>query len=252
MVLSAALFAAGVFSQQAQADTLLGLYIGGDQWATETTGALATSSDLQTFQFEDQDFSSFYAALEHPIPLVPNLKIKYTELELEAMADLNQSFEFGDNIYKVDTRVTGDSDLSHIDYVLYYEIFDNDLISIDLGLSAKQFDGYVKVKGDEQSLGFSEESIDISGVVPMAYGAVQVGLPFTGLSVFAEGSMLAIGDSSIQDYQVGVAWEFVDNMAVDIALRAGYRALSLELDDVDDIYTDLETKGLFAGLQVHF
>ena len=26
-------------------------------------------------------FTSYYAALEHPVPLVPNIKLKYTELE---------------------------------------------------------------------------------------------------------------------------------------------------------------------------
>ena len=101
-------------------------------------------------------------------------------------------------------------------------------------------------------MGMSEESVDFNGIIPMAYGAVQFGLPFTGLSAFAEGQLLAIGDSKIQDYQVGVAWEFIDNMAVDVAVKAGYRAMLLELDDVDDIYTDVEVDGFFAGLQVHF
>ena len=84
------------------------------------------------------------------------------------------------------------------------------------------------------------------------FGAVQFGLPFTGLSAFAEGQLLAIGDSKIQDYQIGVAWEFIDNMAVDVAVKAGYRAMLLELDDVDDIYTDIDVDGVFAGLQIHF
>lgn len=251
IMLGAALMAA-TMAPQVKADTLLGLYLGGDYWAAQSSGGLGTSSDLQNFNFEDKEYGSYYAALEHPIPLVPNVKLKYTQLELNADANLNTSFGFGDKVFKVNSTVTGDSDLSHVDYVLYYEIFDNDLVSIDLGLSAKQFDGYVAVKGDDQSLGMSEESVDFNGFIPMAYGAVQFGLPFTGLSAFAEGQLLAIGDSKIQDYQIGVAWEFIDNMAVDVAIKAGYRSMLLELDDVDDIYTDIEVDGLFAGLQVHF
>lgn len=250
-ILSAAIVAT-CFLPQAKADTILGLYLGADYWSTSTSGSLGTSTDLQSFQFEDQDFTNFYVALEHPIPLIPNVKIKYNELELNASAALNQSFSFGNRVYSVNTTVTGDGDLSHIDYVLYYEIFDNSLVSIDLGVSAKQFDGYVAVKGDDASLGMAEETLDLKGYVPLAYGAVEFGLPLTGLSAFAEGSFLAFDGSRIQDYQVGIAWEFIDNMAVDVALKAGYRSMLLELDDLDDIYTDIKVDGLFAGLQVHF
>ena len=50
--------------------------------------------------------------------------------------------------------------------------------------------------------------------------------------------MLAIDDSKISDYQVGIAWEVIDNLAVDVAIRAGYRSMQLELDDVDDWWGD--------------
>ena len=46
---------------------------------------------------------------------------------------------------------------------MYYEIFDNDLISIDLGLNAKQFDGDIVVSGTTQNGGtnFTETKDDI-------------------------------------------------------------------------------------------
>ena len=70
--------------------------------------------------------------------------------------------------------------------------------------------------------------------------------------MFFEGSFLAIDDSKVQDYQVGVAYELIDNLAVDVAIKAGYRSMTLELDDVDDINTDIDASGPFAGIQVHF
>ena len=42
------------------------------------------------------------------------------------------------------------------------------------------------------------------------------------------------------------------NLAIDLTLQLGYRAVTLELDDLDDIYSDLEFKGIYAGLEVHF
>ncbi|MBB1400904.1 TIGR04219 family outer membrane beta-barrel protein [Pseudoalteromonas sp. SG45-1] len=238
----------------AQADTLLGLYVGVDGWKSDNDGQFSYKNNAsQDFNFEDETFVSYYAALEHPVPLVPNIKLKYTELELNGSALLTDTFSFNGSDYVVGSTVNTVSDLTHIDYIFYYEIFDNDLISIDLGLNAKQFDGDIVVNGTTQNGGANfTETKDFSGFVPLAYGRAEAGLPFTGLSVFFEGSFLAIDDSKVQDYQVGVAWELIDNLAVDVAVKAGYRSMVLELDDVDDITTDIDASGPFAGIQVHF
>ncbi|MGX1111942.1 outer membrane protein [Pseudoalteromonas sp. MBR-15] len=237
----------------AQADTLLGLYLGVDGWQSDNSGSFAQDGNLQSFNFEDETFTSYYAALEHPVPLVPNIKLKYTELELNGSTMLDESFSFGGSDYVVGTQVGTVSDLSHVDYILYYEIFDNDLVSIDLGVNAKQFDGDIVVTGTSQDGGPSTtERVDFSGFVPLVYGRAEVGLPFTGLSVFFEGSLLAIDDSKVQDYQAGIAYALLDNLAIDLDVKAGYRSMTLELDDIDDIYTDLDASGPFAGIQIHF
>ena len=237
----------------AQADTVLGLYVGVDGWKADNDGSFSDNNNaLQNFNFEDETFVSYYAALEHPVPLVPNLKLKYTELELNGATQLEDTFSFNGSDYIVGTDVNSVTDLSHIDYILYYEIFDNDLISIDLGINAKQFDGEITVSYDSDEVFTQTETVDFSGFVPLAYGRFEAGLPFSGLSVFAEGSFLAIDDSKVRDYQMGIAWELIDNLAVDVAVKAGYRSMVLELDDVDDINTDIDASGPFAGIQVHF
>jgi len=237
----------------AQADTLLGLYLGVDGWQSDNSGSFAQDGNLQSFKFDDETFTSYYAALEHPVPLIPNIKLKYTELELNGDTTLDETFSFGGSDYVVGTQVATVSDLSHVDYILYYEIFDNDLVSIDLGVNAKQFDGEIVVTGTSQEGGQNTtERVDFSGFVPLVYGRAEVGLPLTGLSVFFEGSLLAIDDSKVQDYQAGIAYALLDNLAIDMDIKAGYRSMTLELDDIDDIYTDLDASGPFAGIQVHF
>ncbi|MBQ4832934.1 TIGR04219 family outer membrane beta-barrel protein [Pseudoalteromonas sp. MMG010] len=238
----------------AHADTLLGLYIGVDGIQAGNDGSFSDGNNAQQdFNFEDETFISYYAAFEHPVPLIPNIKLKYTELELNGSTTLDSSFSFNGEDYVTQTDVSSMTDFSHIDYILYYEIFDNDLVSIDLGLNAKQFDGEITVTGTSQQNGSSHtETVEFSGFVPLAYGRAEVGLPFTGLSVFFEGSLLAIDDSKLQDYQAGIAWELIDNLAVDVAIKAGYRSMTLELDDIDDINTNIDMSGPFAGVQVHF
>jgi len=243
-----------MFSTCSTSRYCIGFYVGVDGWKADNDGSFSDNNNaLQNFNFEDETFVSYYAALEHPVPLVPNLKLKYTELELTGATRLEDTFSFNGSDYIVGTDVNSVTDLSHIDYILYYEIFDNDLISIDLGINAKQFDGELVVTGTSQQGGANFTEIEeFSGVVPLAYGRFEAGLPFSGLSVFAEGSFLAIDDSKVQDYQMGIAWEFIDNLAVDVAVKAGYRSMVLELDDVDDINTNIDASGPFAGIQVHF
>lgn len=249
--LLAALVATGLTAPLVQADTILGVYAGIEGWQSQTTGSFAQGNNLETFEFEDETLTSFYVALEHPIPLVPNIKIKHNELEVVGSTTLTEGFKFGDTVFQVNSEAGTVSDLSHNDYVLYYEIFDNDLLSIDLGFNIKDIDGSISVSGTDGVATITEEE-SFSAYVPLGYAAAEVGIPMTDFSVFFEGSLLAIDDSKIQDFQVGVAWEVIDNMAVDVAVKFGYRSLVMELDDVDDISTDLEVKGPFMGVQVHF
>jgi len=249
--LLAVIAAAGLTAPLVQADTILGIYAGIEGWQSQTTGSFAQGNNLETFDFDDETLTSFYVALEHPIPLVPNIKIKHNELEVVGNTTLTDTFKFGDTVFQVGSEAGSVSDLSHNDYVLYYEIFDNDLLSIDLGFNIKDIDGSISVSGTDGVTTITEEE-SFSAYVPLGYAAAEVGIPMTDFSVFFEGSLLAIDDSKIQDFQVGVAWEVIDNMAVDVAVKFGYRSLVMELDDVDDISTDLEVKGPFMGVQVHF
>ena len=132
------------------------------------------------------------------------------------------------------------------------------LITGDLGyglwdrIKIDYSDRFYNVMSSEQLMVGTAVGLAMEGFIPLVYGRAEVGLPLTGLSVFFEGSLLAIDDSKVQDYQAGIAWELIDNLAVDVAIKAGYRQMTLELDDIDDIYTDLDASGPFAGIQVHF
>ena len=62
-------------STSAIADTVLGLYLGAEGWNMSADGGFANNSDLQQFNFDDETQGSFYVALEHPVPLIPNIKV---------------------------------------------------------------------------------------------------------------------------------------------------------------------------------
>lgn len=246
---------AAVMSMSAQADTIFGLYVGGNVWQTETSGSFGEELDqLSTFKYEDEDNSNFYVALEHPIPLLPNIRVVKNEFATTGDATLTNDFDFGGGEFGTGDVVGSGFDVDFIDYTLYYEIFDNGLFSFDVGLTARDFDGDVDVTLIESASTTSTDAgtLSVSEIAPMLYTAVELGIPATDLSLFASGNFLSFDDHSMYDIEAGVSYALLDNLAVDLNLNVGYRVVKLELEDLDDLYTDLEFEGVFAGATLHF
>lgn len=235
---------------QAQADTLLGLYIGGQAWANEASGSFGEGGlEQSAFNFDDKTQGSYFVAFEHPIPLIPNIKVASTTLDTVGGTTLNSSFSFGDTIYSANTPLNTTLEASYIDYTLYYELLDNDLLTFDFGLTGRDLDTYIHVV---EPLTTVESDMSASGIIPMLYLSTVIGLPFTGFNVFAEGNFVSYDDQTIYDVQAGVSYELLDNVAVDLDLTLGYRTVKLELDDLDNFYSDLTFDGVFAGAILHF
>lgn len=224
MALSVAMALAPV---SVMADTVFGVYAGGQFWDASSEGEYAVGSNLIKPGFEDENHKSYYLALEHPVPLIPNIKVRQNTLKVAGGL--------------------GENDFSHRDYILYYEIFDNDLVSFDVGVNAMDFDGSIQTP---VGIDFGRKSF--SATVPTGYVAARVGIPATDLTVFADVSALSAKDSKVQDAQIGVEYRVLDNMAIDLNVNAGYRHSVIELDDVDDIYSDVTFKGPFVGVELHF
>ncbi len=241
---------AALISANAQADTLLGLYVSGQVWANTASGSFGEGSDNQSvFDFDDEYQGSYSVAFEHPIPLIPNAKIAYTTLDTVGGTTINSNFTFSGATYNANTQLDTTLAASYIDYTLYYEVFDNDLLTFDFGLTARDLDTYITVVEPNTDI---DSDLSASGYIPMLYVSTIVGLPFTGFNFFAEGNYVSYDSQTIYDLQAGVSYELLDNLAVDVDLTLGYRTVKLELNDLDDFYSDLTFDGAFAGVIVHF
>lgn len=247
--LTAAALGCVFFASSATADTIAGVYIGAQGWNTSTSGGFADSSSTASFNFDDETNGAAYIAVEHPVPFLPNLKVNYTGLDTAGVTNLETSFTFDGNLYTAESNVLTDAEITSTDIILYYELFDNDLISFDVGLNGKVIDGTLLVEDQASNTRGMEE---FSGVVPMVYSRVQVGLPFTGLAAYAEGSYLSLDDHTLSDYQIALTYSFIESLAVDMTLQLGYRNVEIDIEDLDDIYADMEYDGAFAGLEIHF
>ncbi len=241
---------ATVLCTSAQADTLLGLYIGGHVWANQAEGTFGEGeTDQAAFNFDDQNQGSYFVALEHPIPLIPNVKFASTTLDTIGGTTIESTFSIGGETYDASSQLDTTFDASYVDYTFYYEVFDNDLFTFDFGLTARDLDSKIGVVEQTSS---QSSDLSVSGILPLLYVNTVIGLPFTGFNVFAEANFLSYDDNSIYDYQIGVSYAVLDNLAVDLDLTLGYRGVKLELNDIDDLYSDLTFDGVFAGATVHF
>jgi len=146
----AALFTANVqaaFTFTPQANNKVGLYLGGQLWQSDASGIFGEKNALIYFNLKKEQQSNYFVAVEHPFPLLPNVRISSTTLDTVGETSLTQEFSFDDETFLIDTDVNASFNVSYVDYTLYYELFDNGLFSFDLGLTARDFDDAVTVTG---------------------------------------------------------------------------------------------------------
>lgn len=254
----------------------VGLYLGGQIWQSKARGMLGEKNTLIDFNFKKEQQSNYFVAVEHPLPLLPNVRIASTALDTTGTTTLTQAFSFGDESFSIGDDVNTSVNVSYVDYTLYYQLLDNRLFSVDLGLTARDFDGAVTVTGstlivdDDDCLDMSPShpcietptstssyvtstgKIKTNDIEPMLYVATNISLLLSNLSVFAQGDFSLKDDHSLYDYQVGLSYELVDNTRVDFNLSLGYRVVKMEFEDLNNLYTELEFKGAFAGVIAHF
>lgn len=247
-----ALAAGGLWAPLVSAATVFGVYAGGGVWSQDIDGDAQSSSvpsvanqlDLQQdLGFGTKRNVQLYAGLEHPIPLLPNIRVEYTEISQNADGQLNRSIEFNGRTFDLASDVLSEVELEQSDVILYYELLDN-VISLDLGIGARHVEGFVRVA---DATGFS--SAEFSGVLPIAYAGVRGDLPFTGWWAGGDVRGVSYKGDSLYDLSARIGWE----SKLGLGLEAGYRIMELELDDFDDVQSaDLSIKGPFAGLTFSF
>lgn len=237
-----------LLSAPALAD-IASLRFGGGIWDHDPSGYIRYQStnsshnaDLKDdLNVEGDQEGYLYAIVEHPVPLIPNIKAMKTGLTSSGSGTINTTFEYGGDTYTQGEDITSELVLDHTDIILFWDLLDN-VVSLDLGITAKMIDG-------ETTLTYqgNTETYQFDGVIPMGYAAIGVS-PWPGLEFRLEGSALSVGDNSLTDYTAKVSYT-TDYM---LGIEAGYRSLELELDDLEDVYSNMKFDGPFVGLYLHF
>lgn len=227
-----------------QAD-FVGLNIGANYWTPDLSGSFGSTGDppidLTTdLGLDEPSPSALVLTLEHPVPLLPN--VRYQNYDLDSSGSSNPGgLDFNGTNFP--GAINSTFDLSHNDIVLYYELLDN-WVSLDFGLDLKIFDGEVEVAD-----GSNTETILVDDTLPLLYISARFNLPFSGFYIGADiNNNFNIGDGTAEDSSIMLGYESGSGLG----LEGGIKKFSIELDDMDNLNTNLEYDGIYLNGYYHF
>jgi outer membrane protein len=207
----------------ASAATILGFGAEVDYYTPTASGDFNYKTTQTHFGSDDESAYQVGIFFEHPVPLIPNLRVDLTP---------ETSFSGSDGLIGTNTV-----SLDQVDITPYYEILDN-VVDLDLGVSFKVLDGTVKGSINQS---FKE-------VIPMGYLGMAITPPLSPISIEGSLKYITYSGDSLSDARIKVLWK----IAAGLGAQAGYRYESLKISDHYDMNTDVRFKGPFIGLYYRF
>jgi outer membrane protein len=189
-----------------------------------------------TFGFSEEQDIFLKAYLEHPFPLLPNVKLGYTTLSHNG-SSIEEDFSWGD-IENINGHINSSMSLDMTDVTLYYEVLDN-WVEVDAGLTLRYFRGDMGVSAVGEY-----DSADFSIWAPLLYGKARFNVPVTDLSFQLEANAISYWDMTAYDYELSARYTLV----IGIGLEAGYKSFHIDSDElVDGFHADMDFSGPYAA-----
>jgi outer membrane protein len=195
------------------------------------------SADVEkSFGWSDESGLIFKGYIEHPVPVIPNIRLSYTNLSFSGSGTVT-GLKYGDKTFsgKIDSKF--DADVA--DATLYYEILDN-WVNLDLGLNAKYIDGSACVKNSI----VGRSKADFTVVLPTLYAKARFDIPMSDISFQAEGDIVSYDDNTLYDLTLSARYTF----ALGVGLEAGFKTIKFKIDDIDDVTVDVDFTGGYAAV----
>ena len=145
---------------------LVDVHAGIGHWQPGLSGDVASGGD--NFDVEDDlDFDRystniFEVGLRHPIPLLPNARLRHQSLSDSATSTLQGTRRFGPIEFQHEESVRSSYDLDMTDLTLYYRPLSN-VVTLDVGITARYLDVGVEIESRDSG---EIESAGGSTVIP--------------------------------------------------------------------------------------
>ena len=243
-----------IISSFSMADMILGGEINVGGYSHTPKGTIAFENEaidvVDTLKWENKTdvFASLY--FEHPIPVIPNIKVGVSTLSHDGKGGVDKAFNFGGKEFRSGFSVTTGIDLNMLDGTLYYEIFDNDLLVFDIGVTAKYIDGNVYINSPKTvRTDAVEESTDFKGTLPLLYSKLRIGIPTTNIALQVEANVIAYEENLLYDVEAGFRYILFSSMVLgDMGAEVGYKQIKLKIDDIEGFTMDVDFSGVYGKL----
>lgn len=224
----------------AQAE-ILGFEVGIDYWQHDISGQIQSGNaniETQSINFDENNDLNVFVVLEHPVPFLPNIKLQQNNINANGVISQTGAGLVSGSPGLLDSEL----DLSHTDLMLYYELLDN-WVNLDLGLSAKYFDGYSRLSNEDVL-----RTNDYDDLIPLVYAKAQFDLPFTGLSAAATIETISLAGDDVTDFDLALKYRSL----LGLGAALGYRVLDVDFTHGNNVRSELKTDGFYLGVYLDF
>ncbi|SNR78244.1 TIGR04219 family outer membrane beta-barrel protein [Desulfurobacterium atlanticum] len=197
-------------------------------------------------QIADETKPFGWVRIEHPIPLIPNLKVEATKFDFSGSGTITKTFTFGGQTFTASSNIDSELRMDQYDLTIYWGVPFLGLATlgtthVNFGLTVKYIDGYACVKTATQ-----EASTDFQVPVPM--GFLEGGFGIGPVSTNADIKWIGYGGSQFFDAKAEIRYSPIPLMFI----GAGYRYEKLKIDDIEDISSDITIKGPYLEAGISF
>jgi outer membrane protein len=218
-------------------------------WQAQPSGTFSTTTrnDTSVDVEDDLDFDKnrnnvFSVAVEHPVPLVPNVRVAAAGISDEQDSTLTQQITYNNQSFSRNSDVSSEYQLDYTEATLYYAPW-KILAKPKIGITARRLDMKFAI---QNSNGTNRQSVKATQTLPMIHAGVRADLPLTGFYVRGEADAVSYDGNSLTDATAALGWRSDFNLGLEL----GYRRMNLTLDDVSDIDADFKLGGPFLSLSL--
>ena len=201
--------------------------IGVGVWSHTPNGEINTVAVKTS---DDKTEAYLWALVKHPVPIIPNLKVEYSNATASTIA--------------------GDTTFKQYDIIPYFNLLDNTFwTTFDVGIDFKLLD----ISMEATNLALISPSIETDSIVlPLAYVRSRFQLPFTGLGGEADVKYLAYSDTVIYDAKIKVDYTFTSFPVFEPGIEVGYRVQKIETSELLSMKMAVDFEGVYVGMMLRF
>ena len=175
------------------------------------------------------------------------ITLAYSQVNLSGAQNIDKTIVFNGDTYAATAYVESELKTSMIDLEYQYKLlnFNYILAGLSFGIIAKvkYFDGEVKIKSS-----LSDTNKNIQVPIPMIGIGAKIGLLANILEARAKVTGMGYSGNLFYDAMADLSLTPIPFLNI----HGGYRAMSVKIDNVSDVYAKMDFYGPYVGLLISF